>query len=184
MPLQFETVAGTLQTTLRPRIHFFMLASSLVILCILLFAGLIPAAENLVLAIQFHTDFLGRLVSVSFLTIIGLFNLYAVMHILFYTERISVNQTHLEICRCLSLTLSRRSFPISSIHNLRYEEWSMRRSGVRNAIRFETAGKTITFAYHVPTLDCHELVHRIQMLHPTTALNEKPDPLEITAIAS
>ena len=92
----------------------------------------------------------------------AVFNLYAIFKMVFFSEVIVLNQTSLEIQRWLfAFNLSRRSFPNSTIENLRYDEWSGGKAGTQNGIRFESTGETFTFARQATHSDSWDLIDKM-----------------------
>jgi hypothetical protein len=152
MTLTVETAPGLVRIRVRPRINWLRLCYSLLILVIIAGAGLTPASTRLGAAIRSGSSMGRPILSVLFLLGMAIVNIYAIANMLFASELIALDQTTLEIQKWLfSVSLSERSFPNSTIENLRYEEWGGGRSGMQNGIRFESAGETVTLLDRLAT---------------------------------
>jgi hypothetical protein len=162
MTLKVETAQGALRLMVRPRINWLILFSTLLVLFIIAGAGLVPALDRLNAAIQNGGTTGGPIFGLIILSAMAILNLYVVLRMILYSEHIILNQTTLEIQRWLFIfSLSQRIFPNSTMENLRYDEWSGGRAGTQNAIRFESAGETITFARQATHSDSWDLIDRM-----------------------
>ncbi len=162
MPLQAETSNGMLRVRVRPRINWLILFSSLLILLIIIGAGLLPAWERFEATLQGGKSAGSPVLSLAVLFAMAIADIYAMFKMLFASDLVVVNQTTLEIQRWLfTLCLSQRSFPNSTVENLRYDEWSGGRAGMQNAIRFESAGETVTFARQATESDSWDLIDKM-----------------------
>jgi hypothetical protein len=162
MTLKVESAAGTLRIRMRPRINWLILLSTLLVLFIICGAGLSPAWARFEAA-QHAGGNIGRpILSLLVLSAMSIGTIYGIANMLFSSELIILNQTTLEIQRSLfSFNLSDRSFPNSTIENLRYDEWSGGRAGMQNGVRFECVGETVTFARQASDSDSRELIDKM-----------------------
>lgn len=162
MTLKIETAPRSVRIKVRPRINWLILFSALLVLLIITGAGLLPAAARLATTIHDGGSIGGPILSLLILSAIAIANIYWVANMLFASELIVVDQTTLEIQKWLfSFRVSDRSFPNSTIENLRYDAWSGGRSGMQNGIRFECAGETVTFARQANHSDSWDLIDKM-----------------------
>ncbi|MGO9940142.1 MAG: hypothetical protein ACLPH3_20945 [Terracidiphilus sp.] len=142
--------------------NWLILLSSLLILSIIIGAGLLPAWERFDAILRSGKSVGDPIFRLLILGAMAIVNLYAVFNMLFSSELIVLNQTTLEIQRWLfRMNLSQRSFPNSTVENLRYDEWSGGRAGMQNGIRFESAGETVTFARQITGSDSWDLIDKM-----------------------
>ena len=162
MTLQPDIGNGILSVRVRPRINWLILLSSLLILLIIVGAGLLPAWERFEAILRSGVSIGDPILRLLILGAMAIVNLYAVFKMLFSSELIVLNQTTLEIQRwLLTINLSQRCFPNSTVENLRYDEWSGGRAGMQNGIRFESAGETVTFARQAEESDSWDLIDKM-----------------------
>jgi hypothetical protein len=162
MTLKVESAAGTLRIRVRPRINWLILFSTLLVLFIICGAGLSPAWARLESTQHAGGNIGGPILSLLVLSAMAIGTIYAIANMLFSSELVVLNQTTLEIQRSLlSINLSDRSFPNSTIENLRYDEWSGGRAGMQNGVRFECVGETITFARQATHSDSWDLIDKM-----------------------
>jgi hypothetical protein len=166
MTLKVESAPGALRIRVRPRINWLILFSALLVLFIITGAGLVPAWDRLGTTVHIGGNLGGPILSLLILSAMAIANLYAIAKMLFASELIVVDQITLEIQKWLfSFNLSQRSFPNSTIENLRYDEWSGGRAGTQNGIRFECAGETVTFARQATHSDSWDLIDKMCELY-------------------
>lgn len=147
---------------IRPRINWLILFSSLLILLIIIGAGLLPAWERFEAILRSGKSIGDPILRLLILGAVAIVNLYAVFNMLFSSEHIVLSQTTLEIQRWLfTINLSQRSFPNSTIENLRYDVWGGGKAGMQNGIRFESVGETVTFARQVRESDSWDLIDKM-----------------------
>jgi hypothetical protein len=166
-----------LRIRVRPRINWLILFSALLILLIITGVGLIPAWARLAATIHDGGSIGGPILSLLILSAMAIVNIYAVVSMLFASELVVLDQTTLEIQKWLfSFRLSERSFPNSTIENLRYDEWSGGRSGMQNGIRFDCAGETVTFARQATHSDSWDLIDKMAEVYrfPTQEPERSP----------
>jgi hypothetical protein len=162
MTLKVEIAAGAVCMRVRPRINWLILCASLLTLLIIVGAGLTPGRDRLNATIQRRGSIGSSIFGLLVLSAMAILNLYAIFRMTFFSEAIILNQASLEIQRRLFvLNLSQRSFPNSTIENLRYDEWSGGRAGTQNAIRFESAGETFTFARQATHGDSWDVIDKM-----------------------
>ena len=162
MTLKVESTPGTLRIRVRPCINWLILFSTFLVLFIIYGAGLSPAWARLEATERAGGNIGGPILSLLVLLAMAIGSIYAIAKMLFSSDVVVLNQTTLEIQRSLlSFSLSDRSFPNSTIENLRYDEWSGGRAGMQNGIRFECAGETVTFARQATHSDSWDLIDKM-----------------------
>ena len=146
MALKVQAAADGVEMTIKPRINWLSLFALPSVVFILFGVGIDPALEDLGGHSQPASN--GRDgFSIALFGGIAVSILFSLVRMVFGSERLTVATRTLEIhSRIFGWSASERSFPNSVVENLRYEEWSGGRSGIENAIRFECAGETVTFA--------------------------------------
>jgi hypothetical protein len=177
MTLKVETAPCSLRIRVRSRINWLILFSTLLILLIITGVGLIPAWARLATAIHDGGSTGGPILSLLILSAMAIVNIYAAANMLSASELVVLDQTTLEIQKWLfTFKLSKRSFPNSTIENLRYDEWSGGRSGMQNGIRFECAGETVTFARQATHSDSWDLIDKMSEVYrfPTPEPERSP----------
>jgi hypothetical protein len=167
MALRIEVSNGILRSKIRPRISWTTLPFLLLFLWIVIGSGLLPASTRLQAAMQNNYgvgDIVFRLLIYLSTAIAGL---YVFLRMFFGSDVVILSQTTLEIQRWIfRLSLTQRSFPNSTVNNLRYVEWRVSRFGMQRAICFESAGKTVTFARQSAEGDSRELIDAMHEIYP------------------
>jgi len=162
MTLKVKSAPGSLRARVRPRINWLILLSTFLVLFIIYGAGLSPAWARLEATQHAGGNIGGPTLSLLVLSVMAIGSIYAIAKMLFSSEIVVLNQTTLEVQRLLpSFSLSDRSFPNSTIENLRYDEWAGGRAGMQNGIRFECAGETVTFARQATHSDSWDLIDKM-----------------------
>jgi len=162
MTLKTEIAAGAICMRVRPRINWLILCASFLALFIIIGAGLLPGWDRLNATIQRRESMGSSIFGLLVVSAMAVFNLYAIFRMIFFSEVIVLNQTSLEIQRRLfAWNLSQRSFPNSTVENLRNDEWSGGRTGTQNGIRFESAGDTFTFARQATHSDSWDVIDKM-----------------------
>jgi hypothetical protein len=162
MTLKVEIAAGEVSLRVRPRINWLILCSSFLVLFIIVGAGLLPGWERLNATVHSAGSVGAPIFGLLVISAMAVFNLYAIFKMVFFSEIVVLNQASLEIQKWLfAFKMSQRSFPNSTIENLRYDEWSRGRAGTQSGIRFESAGETLTFARQATHSDSWELIDKM-----------------------
>jgi hypothetical protein len=162
MTLKIKTSANSVRIKVRPRINWLLLFSALLVLLIIICVGLLPASARLEAAIHDGRGIGSPILSLLILSAMAIANMYGVVNMLFASEFVVLDRTTLEIQkRLFSFKLSDRSFPNSTVENLRYDEWGGGRAGMQNGVRFECAGETVTFARQATATDSWDLIDKM-----------------------
>ncbi len=178
MTLKVQTSNGTLRMKVSPRINWLILFSALLVLLIITGVGLIPALGLLHAALQTGDAIAESIFKLLVFAALAVANIYAVLKMLFASDVILLNQTTLEIQRWLfNIVISRRSFPNSTVENLRYDEWSGGKAGTQNAVRFESVGETVAFARQATDSDSWDLIDKMCEVYkfPTKENSAEPE---------
>ncbi|HWT66521.1 MAG TPA: hypothetical protein VN151_10450 [Terracidiphilus sp.] len=159
MSLKMDKSDGRLQAVMRPGMNWIVVLSAALLLLIVFGAGVSPILTQIQFAVRHGSPLGGLFLRLIVILALGFFPAYGLVSMLFSSELMIVTETDTEIQRRLfAYTTFRQSFPNSTIENLRYDEWSGGKAGMQNAIRFEAAGKTITFASQLATGDSWDLI--------------------------
>ncbi|MFP5236031.1 MAG: hypothetical protein ACLGSD_09010 [Acidobacteriota bacterium] len=151
-----------------PRINWLGLFTALLLILIVFGVGISPAWNGLTHAAREGQNPIGYILGLAALSGIVLFVAYNIALAVFGSELIVVTSSDLEIqSRVIGRVRSQRSFPNSTIENLRYEEWWSGARGTprQQGIRFECVGETVTFARNATTAEAQEILHRMQQLY-------------------
>jgi hypothetical protein len=125
MTLKIKTSANSVRIKVRPRINWLLLFSALLVFLIIICVGLLPASARLEAAIHDGRGIGSPILSLLILSAMAIANMYGVVNMLFASEFVVLDRTTLEILkRLFSFKLSDRSFPNSTVENLRYDEWA------------------------------------------------------------
>jgi hypothetical protein len=174
MAIHIREKKGDLEVAVRPRINWLVLFYLLFLIATIaiVIVDRVRTAENTGNSIGLPAF---RFV---FLSAIAVFSTYCVLRMLFGSDVVILNQTELKIQRRIfSFQLTEQSYPNSTVINLRYDEWSGGRWGTRNAVRFESAGKTVSFARQATDSDSWDLIDKMRELYafPTEDTVAKPE---------
>lgn len=163
MTVKVQTLADGLQLTVRPVINWLILCSQLLVALILFGVGLEPTLEQMRFGSVQAGDTTGKGVIALIFAAILVLVLYNCLKMLLGYERVIVRRSELLIQSWLAgVNLSARTFPNNTVENLRYEEWSGGRAGQQRAIRFESAGETVTFGRQADSSDCYEVIDQME----------------------
>lgn len=187
MSLKLDQSDGRLQASMRPRINWLVLFSTALVLLIVFGVGISPVLTQIQSAIRHGNPLGGLFLRLLLILGIGFFPAYGIVLMLFSSELMIVTQTDVEIQRRLfGYTTSCMSFPNSTIENLRYDEWSGGKAGAQNAIRFESAGETVTFARQLDAGDSWDLIDAMGTVYkfPTQEDADDSEPARSPAVTN
>jgi hypothetical protein len=159
-----EKVGNALKLIVGPTVNWLGLFTGLALLLILWGVGIVPAWQGLRLASTTGQSMLDYIFGIAALSGLSLFVAYCILLNLFGSELIIIDSTDLEIQSLIfGFVRSRRSFPNSTVENLRYEEWpGPRGAGMQNGIRFECVGETVTFALNATRAESADIIEQMQ----------------------
>jgi hypothetical protein len=167
MAIRQERVGDALKLVIGPRVNWLGLLTAFLLLSILWGVGIAPAWDGLRVALQTGRSTLGYILGITALSAIALFVAYSVLRSLFGSELVVVSSTNFEIqSSVFGFTRSQRSFPNSTVENLRYEEWpGARGAGMQHGIRFECVGETVTFAQNATMANSYEILDQMKQVY-------------------
>jgi hypothetical protein len=167
MAIRQERVGDALKLVIGPRVNWLGLLTAFLLLSILFGVGIAPAWDGLNVALETGRSTVGYILGITALSAIVLFVAYGILLNFFGSELIVVSSTNLEIqSSVFGFTRSQRSFPNSTVENLRYEEWpGARGAGMQHGIRFECVGVTVTFAQNATTANSYEILDQMKQVY-------------------
>ena len=168
MTVKLEWVGDKLSVSIGPRVNWLGLFTAFLLLLILCGAGIAPAWKGLFKALQGGRSPMGFILGIAVLSGIALLVAYGIVVALFGSERVVFTSTDLEIqSSVFGRFRSRRSFPNSTVENLRYEEWwsGARGAPMERGIRFECVGETVTFAGDASMEESQDIIDQMQQFY-------------------
>jgi hypothetical protein len=157
-------------------VNWLSLLTAVLLMSILWGVGIAPALEGLRVALHTGRNIFGYILGIVALSGISIFVAYGIFLNLFGSEPVVISSKDLEIqSLILGLIRSRRSFPNSTVENLRYDEWpGVRGAGMQHGIRFECVGETVSFAQCATTTESYDIMNQVQQVYkfPTSDPSE------------
>jgi hypothetical protein len=174
MTTQHEKIGGGLEFVIGPRVNWLGLLTGLLLVSIVFGVGIAPTWDGLLSAIHSGQSAAGYIAGLLALCALLVFLVVLLVLNLFGSEQIIVDSKDLEIRLLIfGYQRSERSFPNSTVENLRYEEWpGPRGAGMQHGLRFECVGETVTFAFAASTAEAYDILDQMQMVYAFPTVNQ------------